>query len=126
MKISEVMKITSLTKRAINYYEENGLISPSIKDNNYRDYSKADIEKLKQISVLRSFDISVKKIREILFDPSEVERVFKEHLNNMKLKIESMERCEEILETCIDEFNDADSNIQKITENMMILKKVLT
>lgn len=125
MKISEVMKITSLTKKAINYYEENGLISPSIKDNNYRDYSEADIEKLKQISVLRSFDISVKKIKEILLKPKEMGEILEEHLNNIKLKIANMKRSEEIIEICMKEVNSKVPNVQKITDNMILLKESL-
>lgn len=124
MKISEVMKITSLTKKAINYYEESGIISPLVnRDNNYRDYTKEDIEKLKQISVLRSFDIPVKKIKEILISPKEIEKIFKEHLNKVQIQILNMERSQEILQLCINDINLMNSNMDKITDDMMLLKR---
>ncbi len=49
MKISEVMKVTGLTKKAIYYFEDEGLISPQ-KDieNSYRRYSEKDLHRLVQ------------------------------------------------------------------------------
>ena len=127
MKISEVTEITSLTKKAINYYEENGLISPSVnKENNYRDYTREDIEKLKQISVLRNFDIPVKKIREILVNPKEMEKIFTEHLNKIKAQILNMERSKDIFQLCINDINFPNSDIGKVTDDMMLLKRSLS
>ena len=126
MKISEVTEITSLTKKAINYYEENGLISPSVnKENNYRDYTREDIEKLKQISVLRNFDIPVKKIREILVNPKEMEKIFTEYLNKIKTQILNMERSKDIFQLCINDINFPNSDIGKVTDDMMLLKRSL-
>lgn len=124
MKISEVIEITSLTKKAINYYEENGLISPSTnKYNNYRDYTEEDIKKLKQISVLRSFDMPVKKIKQLLMNPKEIGIVFTEHLNKVKAQISDMERSQQILKLCINDINFINSNMDKITNDMMLLKR---
>jgi len=124
MKISEVMKITSLTKRAIKYYEEDELISPLVNElNNYRDYSEEDVEKLKQISVLRSFNIPVKKIKEILMKPEEIEKVLTEHLTMLKSEIANIEKCQEILQTCVTDINSKNLNIKNITNDMVLLKK---
>lgn len=124
MKISEVMDITSLTKRAIKYYEENELISPSINTlNNYRDYSENDVEKLKQISVLRSFDIPIKEIKKILMKPEEIEKVLANHLAKLKSQVANIEKCEEILQACVTDINSKASDIKKITNNMLLLKK---
>ena len=68
MLIKDVSKITSLTKKAIEYYTEQGLISPVILENGYRDFSKKDVERLKEISVLRKLGISVEEIKEVLND----------------------------------------------------------
>lgn len=124
MKISEVMEITFLTKRAIKYYEENGLISPSVNTlNNYRYYSEEDVEKLRQISALRSFDIPVKKIKEILMKPEKIEKVLTEHVTKLKSEIANMEKCQEILQTCVTDINSKNSNIKNITNDMILLKK---
>jgi len=68
MLINEVSKLTQLTKKAIEYYTLKGLISPSVLDNGYRQYSNQDIDTLNKISVLRRLDISTEEIRHILND----------------------------------------------------------
>lgn len=68
MLINEVSKLTKLTKKAIEYYTLQGLISPSILENGYRNYNAQDIEKLNKISVLRKLDISTEEIHYILND----------------------------------------------------------
>lgn len=68
MLINQVSKITGLTKKAIEYYTLQGLISPSVLDNGYRDYNESDIKLLNKISVLRKLDISTDEIKTILID----------------------------------------------------------
>lgn len=70
MLINEVIKITKLTKKAIDYYTLQNLIFPTILENGYRDYSNQDIDNLNKISVLRKLDISIEEIRCILNDTS--------------------------------------------------------
>jgi len=65
MLINKVIKITGLTRKAIDYYEQKGLIKPTILENGYRDFSKIEVEQLKQIAFLRSLDLSVDQIKEI-------------------------------------------------------------
>ncbi len=66
MLINAVCKECSLTKKAIEYYIEQNLISPVIQNNGYRDFSVEDITKLKKISVLRNLGLSVNDIRNVL------------------------------------------------------------
>ncbi len=68
MLISEVSKRTKLTKKAIEYYTLQGLISPRILNNGYREYNNQDIDTLNKISVLRKLDITTEEIRHILND----------------------------------------------------------
>lgn len=66
MLINEVCKECSLTKKAIEYYIEQGLISPSIQENGYRNFSDDNVENLKKISVLRNLGLSVADIQGVL------------------------------------------------------------
>lgn len=68
MLINEVSKLTKLTKKAIEYYTLQGLISPSVLENGYRNYNTQDIEKLNKINILRKLDISTEEIQHILND----------------------------------------------------------
>lgn len=66
MLLKEVMQVTGLSKKAIQYYEEKGLIQPKRLANGYRDYDEVCIKKLQEISVLRSLDFDVPDILKIL------------------------------------------------------------
>ncbi len=66
MLINEVCSLTGLTKKAISYYEQHGLIKPTKKDNGYRVYSIDDITLLNEISLYRKLDIPIKDIKIIL------------------------------------------------------------
>lgn len=59
---SEIQKETGLTRKAIEYYEDKGLIHPQKSDNGYRDYSTKDLEVLKKISIFRKLGMSISDI----------------------------------------------------------------
>lgn len=59
MLINEVCKECNLTKKAVEYYAEQGLIQPRITENGYRQFSETDALKLKRIAVLRGLGFSV-------------------------------------------------------------------
>ena len=65
MKINEAEKLLEIPKATIRYYEAEGLIDPARTEKGYRDYSDADIARLKQIIILRKMGISVDAIRRI-------------------------------------------------------------
>lgn len=71
MLINETSKITNLTKKAIEYYVEQGLVSPVVLDNGYRDFRQEDLEALKKISVLRRLGLSVEEIKAVLRNEAE-------------------------------------------------------
>lgn len=63
---SEVQSKTGLTRKAIEYYEEKGIIKPQKLDNGYKDYSENDCELLAHVSTLRKIGMSVSEIKEVL------------------------------------------------------------
>ncbi|MFA9375113.1 MAG: MerR family transcriptional regulator [Lachnotalea sp.] len=80
MQIKEVEKRTDLTAKSIRLYEEKGLIEiERNKDNSYREYSKENIDVLKEIKVLRYLDFSILHIKELLVASP---KVTKEALEN--------------------------------------------
>ena len=66
MLINEICKECSLTKKAIEYYEKQGLISPQIAENGYRNYADKDVYLLKEISMLRRLSLSISDIKDIM------------------------------------------------------------
>lgn len=63
---NEIQNKTGLTRKAIEYYEEKGLINPQKTENGYRDYSENDLEVLIKVSLFRKLGISVTEIEDYL------------------------------------------------------------
>jgi len=67
-KISEFSKITNITVKALRYYDEENILTPSYRDeeNSYRYYDERDFEKAQLIILLRNLDFSISEIKEVL------------------------------------------------------------
>ena len=66
MTINEIAKKLNITKRAIKYYEEQGLLKVKKDSNGYRNYSEQDVETLRIISIYRKVGISISDIKKLL------------------------------------------------------------
>lgn len=116
MKISDVMKETGLTRKAIYYYEEMGLISPIQEDeNSYRNYSESDIEKLKQIKALRLLDISLEQIKGIFDNPSAFNDIMEDQLEKIKERMDVLNKTENIIKSML---NQNGSNNVSFSNNL--------
>lgn len=70
MLINELAKLSGVSKRALRYYDEIGLLTPSdTGDNGYRQYSTTDIDRLQQILFYRELDFKLDEIKQILDAP---------------------------------------------------------
>ncbi|MDK8282565.1 MAG: MerR family transcriptional regulator [Peptoniphilus lacrimalis] len=63
---NEIQEKTGLTRKAIEYYEEKGLIQPLKLENGYRDYRDEDLVMLNKISLFRKVGMSIPEIKECL------------------------------------------------------------
>ena len=67
MNIKEAEKLTGISKRNIRFYEQKGMLHPARnQDNDYRDYSSQDIERLKLIRALRMVDMPLEEVQKVL------------------------------------------------------------
>ena len=75
MLLNEIINEVGMTKRAVKYYEEKGLLSVDKDNNGYRNYTAQDVETLKKISVYRKLGISInqEKVQEKVLKDSELE-----------------------------------------------------
>ena len=69
MKIGEFAQITGVSKDTIRYYEKMDLLHPQMR-NNYRQYSKDDIETIETILKLKQTGFSLQEIK-MLFNWSQ-------------------------------------------------------
>lgn len=67
-KISEFSKITGLTVKALRYYDEQYLLTPSYRcsETSYRFYADSDFKRAMLIKLLRTLDFSISEIRDVL------------------------------------------------------------
>ena len=86
MRINEVIQQVDLTKRAIKYYEQEGLLSVDKDKNGYRNYTNEDIKTLKEISVYRKLGISIKDIKTLLStrDKQLLEEIYKSKISELE------------------------------------------
>ena len=66
MKTNEVCSRLGITKKALRVYENEGLLTASRSDNNYREYTETDLIRIKSIQVLRDLGFSIKDIKIIM------------------------------------------------------------
>lgn len=66
MLINDVCRETGLTRKAVEYYIEQGLLAPRARENGYRVFGLEDTERLKRIAALRALNVGTAHIREIL------------------------------------------------------------
>lgn len=125
MLISQVSKITGLTKRAIEYYTLQGLVFPSVLDNGYKDYDENDIHLLNKISVLRKLDIGVEEIKAILSDESNEALKLTSIRKELDFQRELVKRS--ILEKLIksDSYSDISAELQALDNSKTITEKLL-
>lgn len=63
MRIGELARLTGLNVSNIRFYERKGLLCPNREDGSkYRDYTEADVLRLKEILLYRKMGISIETI----------------------------------------------------------------
>ena len=115
MKRSEVEKITGLRRKAILYYEEKKLISPAFEENNYRNYSEEDLNRLIKISLYRRLGLSISEIKKILdSNNKEIGKI----LRDRDYKIELEKSKKNLLERIV-----RGDDLKEITDELNTLEK---
>ncbi len=66
MKIQQVEELVGISKKNIRFYEAEGLLSPGRAENGYREYGRGDVERLRQIKLLRKLAVPIEDIRAVL------------------------------------------------------------
>ena len=75
MTIRDVLKATGLTRKAVEYYEQQELITPARTNSGYRLYDEATVATLREIALLRRLGLEVIDIRSILQSPDKSARL---------------------------------------------------
>ena len=123
MLINEVAKLCNLTKKAVEYYTEQGLISPNILENGYRDFSEQDMEILKKIALFRRLGLSIFEIKSVLANPDELKSI----LYKKTLELEQEKVKQDILKRLCngESIEKLEQEINNINSKSIIIKKLM-
>ena len=95
LQIKKFAKLTGVSVRTLHYYDEIGLLKPSLVDqqNGYRFYDEYSLMRMQEILFYRELDFPLKEIRMILSSPDyDKENALKEQKHLLTLKKQRIER----------------------------------
>ena len=111
--VNEVSKLTGLSVRTLQYYDNIGLLKPSeYTDAGYRLYGDKELEILQQIMLLRELDFSLKDIKVILENPDfDRSAAMTQHIQLLTLRKERLEKLIRLAQKIRDGGNKMDYKI---------------
>lgn len=123
MLINETAKKCNITKKAVQYYVEQGLIVPKVLENGYKDFSEQDIKLLKQIVLYRKLELSISEIKRMLENHNEVSGI----LYRRALELEHEKVKQEFLKKLAsgEKIENLEQEINNMGSNTIIIKKLV-
>ena len=75
-QIGEVTKILGVTRKTILVYEDMGLLTPAVKDeeSGYRYYSADNMMQIRSIKSLQALGLSLKEVKEYYYDTENMDK----------------------------------------------------
>ncbi len=124
MLISEVCRECSLTRKAVEYYIEQGIVVPAIQENGYRSFSEEDIVVLKKVSVLRTLGLSVADIHDVLSDrdAAALNEVYHRKAVQMFLQQEKQELIQELASK--HDWDQIQGSLHRLQKKQMVLERL--
>ncbi|MBR4050284.1 MAG: MerR family transcriptional regulator [Clostridia bacterium] len=84
MKMKDVLMQTSLTDRAVRLYIDSGLVAPNIEQSlsgrKNIEFSAEDVERLKNIALMRESDFSIAEIKSIIENPGTSKQIVENYI----------------------------------------------
>lgn len=125
MLIKEACKISKLTKKAVEYYIEKGLVHPTILENGYRDFDIEDVNMLKKIYVLRKLGLGTDDIKTILSDKSS--QALQEISTQRELKLDREKIKQSILDKLSSgaDWDEINNELKTVEQSKTITERLL-
>ena len=123
MLINEIAKKCKITKKAVQYYTQQGLIVPVVMENGYHNFSEQDVEILKQVVLYRKLGLSISEIKGVLRNHKELTSILHQRtleIEREKLKQELLKRIENG-----EKVENLETEINNINSNAIIVKRLL-
>lgn len=113
-QVKEVAAIANISPRTLHYYDQIGLLSPSVVgDNGYRYYDQNALVRLQQILLYKSFGMQLGEISQLLEKPEfNTLRALQQHKDRLLREIERIETMLNTIDNTI-EFLRGERNMAK-------------
>ncbi len=110
---SEVIALFNTTKETLRHYEQKGLIHPEVDDNKYRYYDFKDLQKLRQIFLMKDLDLTIDQMRRM--DRNDVPQeeyldLLKERHGRLSQKIKRLQQTQAHIESMVHLLEEGDNN----------------
>jgi DNA-binding transcriptional MerR regulator len=91
--VNEVAKLAGISVRTLHYYDEVGLLKPSVNPSNgYRNYDEAELLRLQQVLFFRELEFTLDDIKQILDSPDfDTIQALDDHKKMIELNIKRMQ-----------------------------------
>ena len=91
MQIKEVEERVGVTRKNIRFYEKEGLLAPRRQaGNGYRDYTDAEVDRLRRIKLLRKLDVPLEEIAAMLEGRLTLAQGMRRHLVTLERRQEDL------------------------------------
>lgn len=84
-KTSEISKMVGVSKRTLQFYDDEGVIKAKRSENNYRLYDRDALENLWEIMIYKEMGLQLQEIRQLLLMPDTGKKEY------LKIKIKETE-----------------------------------
>jgi len=122
--IHEIAKRCNITKKAVQYYVEQGLLYPEILENGYRKFTEEDASILERIVLYRKLDVSISEIKVILENPDAINSI----LHQRTLELEKAKIKQEFLKRIAagEAIQNLEKEIHNLDSNAIIIRRLMT
>src|SRR5580765_504749 len=123
MKIGELSRRTGVTIRTLHYYDEIGLLSPSLHSAaGHRIYGVREITRLQQIRSLQQLGLGLKEIQTMLASKSHSPlRVVERHLAQAKERIAEQQKLCDRLESLAQSMRTRTVSVDQLIETIEVM-----
>lgn len=91
-KINEVSRLAGVSKRTLQYYDDEGILTIERTSNNHRVYDQHTLEQIWQILIYKEMDFELNEIKCLLnLPPVQKEQYFSRQIERIENKIVTME-----------------------------------
>ena len=110
MKIYQVEELVGITKKNIRFYEDKGLLNPDRNlENDYREYSLADVRTLEKIKLFRKLSVPIEEIKLLQNGKMSVSQCMSAQIERIEKEQQNAQVMKELCNRLKDEAADIDS-----------------